>query len=123
LIRSGSVIPLHYAQTGSTSVDFRRSGLTLCIVLDEATSSAEGRLYLDDGHTFSSAKSSILFKVSCDGAGSLSIKTSGSFAYENKEEARIRSLLVYGTKQGGIVTKELDSEWILDGAREIEIVL
>jgi len=84
---------------------------------------AEGELYLDDGHTFSSAKSSISLRASCDIAGHLIIKMSGSFAYQNKEEATIRSLVIYGAKQGDILTKELDLELMQDGARLIEVTL
>lgn len=123
MIRAGSIIPLHYSQTGSTSVDFRQSGLSLYIVLDEITLTAEGKLYLDDGHTFSSARSSISVRVSCDISGRLSIKFSGSFEFQNKEETRIRSLVIYGAKQGNVVTKELELELMLDGAREIEVTL
>ncbi|KAK6531258.1 hypothetical protein TWF281_008078 [Arthrobotrys megalospora] len=95
--RGGSIIPRHYANSGKTTVDFRRGGLSLAIFLD-FEGRADGDIYLDDGKTFSSEKSMITFSaIMAEDSKSLTLKIEGNFGYlasENPAEVTIREVLI-----------------------------
>ncbi|RVD84198.1 uncharacterized protein DFL_005961 [Arthrobotrys flagrans] len=98
--RGGSIIPMHYNKSGRTTVDFRSGGLSLAIYLN-SEGKARGDVYLDDGKTFSSAKSMIIFSAEMDpDTNALNLKAEGTFGYlaeHNPVEVSIREITVEST--------------------------
>jgi alpha-glucosidase len=114
--RGGSIIPQHYATSGKTSVDFKKSGLTLLIALD-LRGQAEGELFLDDGHSFMSGKTWATMSAKLvDESNSVELNVEGDFGYvpASKAEIVVKEVLVWKTDSQKHV---LATNFVLDGKK------